>query len=132
MLFYLQQVDIRFDFLLLLFFESKLKFFRQSDPPHLIGLECGSVPGVYTTVDFGVSTDPGDAFRHQRHFSPQGPLVNSEFYPGWLDFWGTAHQKVSTDSVLASLNNMMKLKANVNFYMYHGGTNFGFSNGEFT
>ena len=99
------------------------------DPPHLIGLDCGSVKDVYTTVDFGVSTDPGDAFRHMRLFSPRGPLVNSEFYPGWLDFWGVAHQKVSTDDVLKSLDAMLKLKANVNFYMYHGGTNFGFSNG---
>lgn len=109
----------------------KFIYFLSLDPPHLIGLECGSINGVYTTVDFGVSTDPGDAFRHQRHFSPRGPFVNSEFYPGWLDFWGTPHQKVDTENIIKSFNSMMKLKANVNFYMYHGGTNFGFSNGKF-
>ncbi len=25
---------------------------------------------------------------------------------------------------------MMNMNANVNFYMFHGGTNFGFSNGK--
>jgi beta-galactosidase len=87
------------------------------------------VDSVYATVDFGVSHDTGDAFRHQRKFSPKGPLVNSEFYPGWLDFWGTPHQKVDTESILKSFNEMMTLRANVNFYMFFGGTNFGFSNG---
>jgi hypothetical protein len=56
--------------------------------------------------------------------------VNSEFYPGWLDFWGSPHSKVDTFKVLDTFNQMMDLGANVNFYMFHGGTNFGWSNGE--
>jgi hypothetical protein len=55
--------------------------------------------------------------------------VNSEFYPGWLDFWGTPHSKVATDAILSTFYQMMNMSANVNFYMFHGGTNFGFSNG---
>lgn len=98
----------------------------------MIGLDCGSILGAYTTVDFGVSTDPKVAFKMQRNFSPQGPLINSEFYPGWLDFWGVAHQKVNTKDVVNSLVTMIEMKANLNFYMYHGGTNFGFSNGMFS
>ena len=32
--------------------------------------------------------------------------------------------------ILQSFTQMMNLNANVNFYMFHGGTNFGFSNGK--
>ncbi len=35
-----------------------------------------------------------EAFRIQSLFEPDGPKVNSEFYPGWLDWWGKPHQKV--------------------------------------
>ena len=56
--------------------------------------------------------------------------MNSEFYPGWLDFWGTPHSKVATDAILSTFYQMMNMSANVNFYMFHGGTNFGFSNGK--
>ena len=41
-------------------------------------------PGVYATVDFGPGTNVSSAFAVQRLFSPRGPLVNSEYYPGWL------------------------------------------------
>ncbi|CAF0759614.1 unnamed protein product [Brachionus calyciflorus] len=100
-----------------------------TDPPRLFGLTCGTVKDVYATVDFGVSISPADAFEKQRKFAVNGPLVNSEFYPGWLDFWGTPHQKVHTNDILKSFNQQLNMSANVNFYMYFGGTNFGFSNG---
>jgi hypothetical protein len=38
-------------------------------------LKCGNIPGVYSTVDFGVQVDPKKAFAAQRAFSPKGPLV---------------------------------------------------------
>lgn len=56
--------------------------------------------------------------------------VNSEFYPGWLDNWGDQnHHTVDTEKVIHSFTKILEMKANVNFYMFHGGTNFGFSNG---
>jgi len=55
--------------------------------------------------------------------------VNSEFYPGWLDMWGLPHATVSTQSVIKTFVEQLDMKANVNFYMFHGGTNFGWSNG---
>ena len=47
----------------------------------------GVVPGVYSTIDFGCGTDSDEAWKTQRLFEPTGPLVNSEYYPGWLDHW---------------------------------------------
>lgn len=92
-------------------------------------LHGGTINGTYATVDFGVGTNIREAFNAQRVYSPQGPLVNSEFYPGWLDFWGHAHSKIGTPGVIRDFETMMNMNANVNFYMFHGGTNFGFSNG---
>lgn len=100
-----------------------------TDPYHLPNLLCGTLDTIYPTVDFGVRVDVSKAFANQKRFSKSGPYVNSEFYPGWLDFWGTPHQKVNTSDILTSFYDIMNLNANVNFYMFHGGTNWGWSNG---
>ena len=94
-------------------------------------LKCGVIPGVFATVDFGIDVDPEVPFTEQRKFNNnKGPYVNSEFYPGWLDFWGVPHQKRPTPLIVQRLDKILALNANVNFYMFHGGTNFGFSNGN--
>jgi beta-galactosidase len=64
-----------------------------------------------------------------RRFLPNGPLVNSEYYTGWLDFWNSSHSRIDTKLLVNKFNKIMSLNANVNFYMFHGGTNFGFLNG---
>ena len=69
------------------------------------------------------------SFATMRKYSPKGPLVNSEFYPGWLDFWGRPHEKRDTSLVIPPFKQMLQLNASINFYMFHGGTNFGFLNG---
>ncbi|XP_071382356.1 beta-galactosidase [Centroberyx affinis] len=92
-------------------------------------LKCGSIQGLYATVDFGPGGNVTAAFDAQRHAEPHGPLVNSEFYAGWLDNWGRHHSVVSAATVAKSLNEILVLRANVNLYMFIGGTNFGYWNG---
>nr|XP_046273224.1 beta-galactosidase [Scatophagus argus] len=92
-------------------------------------LRCGSIQGLYATVDFGPSSNVTAAFQAQRHAEPHGPLVNSEFYTGWLDNWGSPHAVVSSAIVAKSLNEILAVRANVNLYMFIGGTNFGYWNG---
>ncbi|XP_058247195.1 beta-galactosidase-1-like protein [Hemibagrus wyckioides] len=92
-------------------------------------LACGSLQGLYSTIDFGTDTNISDAFLRQRRFEPKGPLVNSEFYTGWLDHWGDDHTTVDTQKVSKMLRDMMSMGANVNMYMFEGGTNFGYWNG---
>ncbi|CAK6958507.1 beta-galactosidase [Scomber scombrus] len=92
-------------------------------------LKCGSIQGLYATVDFGPGSNVTAAFDAQRHAERQGPLVNSEFYTGWLDHWGSPHSVVSSAIVAKTLNEMLALGANVNMYMFIGGTNFGYWNG---
>lgn len=103
-----------------------------TDPPYV--LACGSLPNstVYATVDFGISLDPVQSFKAQRGAEPHGPLVNSEFYTGWLDFWGQPHQTINSTLFANALDAVLKLNANVNMYMFEGGTNFAFWNGADT
>uniref|UniRef100_A0A915AEA2 Beta-galactosidase n=1 Tax=Parascaris univalens TaxID=6257 RepID=A0A915AEA2_PARUN len=98
-------------------------------------LKCGTIPGVYATVDFGPASPEAidHCFASQREYEPQGPLVNSEFYPGWFLTW---NQKQRGDQPVHNVINgskyMFEKGANFNYYMFHGGTNFAFWNGGAT
>lgn len=95
-------------------------------------VRCGSIEGLYTTVDFGPGTNVTAAFEVQRFTEPKGPLINSEFYTGWLDHWGEPHSVVATDRIVRTLTEILDHGANVNMYMFIGGTNFGYWNGANT
>uniref|UniRef100_A0A8C5WCZ4 Beta-galactosidase n=1 Tax=Leptobrachium leishanense TaxID=445787 RepID=A0A8C5WCZ4_9ANUR len=103
-----------------------------TDGSGLSYVKCGTIQGLYTTVDFGPGTNVTAAFQVQRHCEPHGPLINSEFYTGWLDHWGEPHSVVSKERVAASLDDILAHGANVNMYMFIGGTNFGYWNGANT
>ncbi|XP_021964438.1 beta-galactosidase isoform X2 [Folsomia candida] len=95
-------------------------------------LKCGSVPGVLATLDFGPEPLSEIKLRfdlERKHNNGKGPLVCSEFYPGWLDHWQKPHNKGKTTVVSTALDNMLEMGANVNIYMYHGGTSFGYMAG---
>lgn len=59
----------------------------------------------------------------------KGPYMVAEFYPGWLDHWAEPFPKVSTDKVVSQTEKYLKNNVSFNFYMVHGGTNFGFTAG---
>ncbi|XP_060036476.1 beta-galactosidase isoform X2 [Erinaceus europaeus] len=92
-------------------------------------LQCGALQGLYATVDFGTGSNITAAFLMQRKSEPKGPLVNSEFYTGWLDHWGQPHSTVRTEAVASSLHDLLARGASVNLYMFIGGTNFAYWNG---
>ncbi|NXT22259.1 BGAL galactosidase, partial [Syrrhaptes paradoxus] len=97
-------------------------------------LRCGTLQGLYATVDFGPGSNVTKAFGAQRQVEPRGPLVNSEYYTGWLDYWGGAHASTSSALVAQGLEDMLRLGASVNmqvtsWYMFHGGTNFAYWSG---
>ncbi|XP_066883025.1 beta-galactosidase-1-like protein isoform X8 [Kogia breviceps] len=105
---------------------DKILLFTTDGPE---GLKCGSLEGLYTTIDFGPADNMTKIFALLRKYEPRGPLVNSEYYTGWLDYWGQNHSTRSVPAVTKGLENMLKLGASVNMYMFHGGTNFGYWNG---
>ncbi|XP_030407078.1 beta-galactosidase [Gopherus evgoodei] len=92
-------------------------------------LRCGALQGLYATVDFAPGGNVTAAFLTQRGSEPRGPLVNSEFYTGWLDHWGHPHSVVPTNTIAKTLDEILARGANVNMYMFIGGTNFAYWNG---
>ncbi|KAJ8782678.1 hypothetical protein J1605_009997 [Eschrichtius robustus] len=103
-----------------------------TDGVHERLLQCGALQGLYATVDFGAGVNITAAFLIQRKSEPKGPLVNSEFYTGWLDHWGQPHSTVKTKVVASSLHDILSRGASVNMYMFIGGTNFAYWNGANT
>jgi beta-galactosidase len=95
------------------------------DQPVADMLANGSLPELHKTGSFG-SRVPERLEELRRH-QPTGPLMCSEFWNGWFDEWG-GHHHTDTESA-AHLDELLKLGASVNIYMFHGGTNFGFTNG---
>lgn len=68
-------------------------------------------------------------FKYMRTTQKRGPLVNSEYYAGWLSHWREPSPVVSSYEVVETMKDMLALNASINFYMFHGGTNFGFTSG---
>ena len=58
-----------------------------------------------------------------------GPYMVAEFYPGWLSHWAEPFPRVSTESVVKQTKKYLDNGISFNYYMVHGGTNFGFSAG---
>ncbi|KAK6017727.1 glycosyl hydrolase family 35, partial [Ostertagia ostertagi] len=119
------------------YYVGKESVIYTTDGNSLSLLKCGSVPYTLTTVDFGPTSNENvnKSFMLQKKFLPNGhgPLVNSEFYPGWLVLWGQKEASLpSVDDIVKSAKYMYSLGANINFYMIHGGTNFGFWSGAET
>lgn len=100
-----------------------------TDGSNMNMLNCGSISDVYTTIDFGTNANVTKNFEIMRLYQPRGPLVNSEFYPGWLTHWQEPFQRVNVTIVAKTLNEMLSLGASVNIYMFYGGTNFGYTAG---
>ena len=90
-------------------------------------LENGSLPELHRTGSFG-SRAPERLDTLRRH-QPTGPLMCSEFWDGWFDDWGSHHHLTSVEDTARSLDELLERGASVNIYMFHGGTNFGFTNG---
>jgi hypothetical protein len=65
-----------------------------------------------------------------RRLNPGVPALASEVYPGWLRHWGEGNWKPSNPSGLIKF--YMEKKKSFNLYMFHGGTNFGFTAGANT
>ncbi|XP_052866830.1 beta-galactosidase-like [Anopheles cruzii] len=98
------------------------------DRPYDDEIGCGRIDGVFITTDFGLMTDE-EVDTHAakvRSYQPKGPLVNTEFYTGWLTHWQEPNQRRPAEPLAATLRKMLTDGWNVDFYMYFGGTNFGF------
>jgi beta-galactosidase len=98
-----------------------------SDGPEPFMLQGGTVPGVWATVNFGSRAK--EAFAVLKAYRPDTPLMCMEFWNGWFDHWGEEHHERDADDAAAAFEDILAEGGHVNFYMFHGGTNFGFWNG---
>ncbi len=98
-----------------------------SDGPTDLMLQGGTLPHVFKTANFGSGVE--GAFKKLREYEKEGPLTCMEFWNGWFDHWGEHHHTRGAKDAAAVFEDMLKAGGSVNFYMFHGGTNFGFYNG---
>ncbi|XP_023235783.1 beta-galactosidase-like [Centruroides sculpturatus] len=114
--------------LLIHYLGNKIIIFR-TDVPDTNYYKCDNIDNVLTSADFGPNYNVTSAFETVRIFQQHGPLTVTEYYAGWMDTWGHKHFIVDIDNVCKTLDKILSYNASVNFYMFHGGTNFAFTNG---
>ena len=98
-----------------------------SDGAQKFMLHGGSVDDVLATVNFG--SRPAENFAALKEFRPNQPLMCMECWNGWFDHWYEDHHTRSPQDTAQVLDEILCTGASVNFYMFHGGTNFAFTNG---
>ena len=99
-----------------------------SDGPSMTMLSGGTIPGMLPVVNFG--SHPKESFDNLRAFGHTGPLMCGEFWCGWFDHWYEEHHTRTPEDVAADTRALLEYDgASINYYMFHGGTNFGFTNG---
>lgn len=100
--------------------------FFTGDGPTTYMLEAGTLPGCAVGLDSGSA---GKDFELARRMNPGVPVFSSETYPGWLTHWGEAWARPDTGALLREVKFLMDNGKSFNFYVIHGGTNFGFTAG---
>lgn len=86
-------------------------------------------PGVISC--WNGNKDLSAAVRQLGTVQPDQPKIVAEFWSGWFDQWGREHQlKESAQQHLYRLAEILGAGGMPNQYMFHGGTNFGFSGGR--
>ena len=100
--------------------------FYTSDGATPYMLEAGTLPGC------AVGLDPASSqaqFDLAAKMNPGVPVFSSETYPGWLTHWGEDWASTDTTRLLKQIRFLMDNKKSFNFYVIHGGTNFGYTAG---
>ncbi len=87
----------------------------------------GTLPDHLCVANFG--SDPEGNFRMLEKFRKDQPKMCGEYWCGWFDHWYEEHHTRSADEIAELFSDMIESGASLNFYMFHGGTNFGFMNG---
>lgn len=90
--------------------------------------EGGSTQGALPTANGESDIDNLKKVVNQYH-DGKGPYMVAEFYPGWLSHWAEPFPQVGASEIARQTEAYLKNDVSFNFYMVHGGTNFGFTSG---
>ena len=87
----------------------------------------GTLPDYLCVANFG--SHPKENFAMLEKFRPDQPKMCGEYWVGWFDHWYEEHHVREPEEIASLFRDMLDAGASLNFYMFHGGTNFGFMNG---
>ncbi|HLX25883.1 MAG TPA: beta-galactosidase family protein [Candidatus Cybelea sp.] len=88
--------------------------------------------GALDDVPIGATFGPGEPEKHLAAASALRPgelLICGEYWDGWFDHWGEPHARLEDAQQVRDVEWMLRNGCSLNFYMFCGGTNFGFNNG---
>lgn len=88
----------------------------------------GMLDEYLAVANFGA--DPKLRFPALKEYRPNQPLMCGEFWCGWFDHWFEKHHTKDPAEVISAVRSFLEMGASLNMYMFHGGTNFGFTNGS--
>lgn len=100
--------------------------FYTSDGATSYMLDAGTLDGCAIGLDSG---DSPDAFATAKKHNPNVPVFSGETYPGWLTHWNEEWARPDTNDLKKEVEFLLKDNKSFNFYVVHGGTNFGFTAG---
>lgn len=96
----------------------------------------GSVPDVLTEIDGGPTYGFPARDKYITDPAQLGPLLDGEYYTLAPDNWGenVAHQTTDgypslVEGFISDITFVLNASNSISLYMFHGGTNFGLSNG---
>ena len=95
-----------------------------SEPKFKSGMLNGALP----TGNFGSGAE-WQFGQMRKYIGENKPLMCMEFWNGWFDACGEEHHTTSPEKAASELDELLK-RGSVNFYMFEGGTNFGFMSGR--
>ena len=98
-----------------------------SDGPCWFMLNGGTLPEYLCVANFG--SHPKENFDFLKKFRDNQPCMCGEYWCGWFDHWYEQHHVREAKELAGLFGDMLDYGASLNFYMFHGGTNFGFMNG---
>lgn len=88
----------------------------------------GSIEGVLPTAN-GESNVANLKKLVDEYHNGEGPYMVAEFYSGWLAHWAEPHPHTDASVLARKTEEYLQQDVSFNFYMVHGGTNFGFTSG---
>ncbi len=84
-----------------------------------------ALPDLLWTMNFGTGANIDKQFEKVGQMRPDAPKMCSEFWSGWFDGWGTAHQTRPAEKMVQGIKDMLDRGISFSLYMTHGGTSFG-------
>ena len=87
----------------------------------------GTLDEYLAVANFG--SKPEERLAVLKEYRPDQPLMCGEYWCGWFDHWFEEHHTRTAEEIAEDFEGFFRAKASFSFYMFHGGTNFGFMNG---